>query len=429
MAGRATASYNFAAFYPTLAAQWSPRNLLPPSAFTPMSSIKVWWLCTHGHEWQAPIYSRAKGIGCPHCSGRLSTSSHNLAILYPTLAQEWSPHNPKPPDAYTPKSGAKVWWLCVNGHEWLASIYNRARGSGCPGCSGRSPTRDYNLVMFYPALAQEWSPRNPKPADAYTPKSGAKVWWLCAKGHGWQAIISSRAKGTGCPYCSGRFPSLEYNLATAFPALASEWSPRNKKSPHEFTPKAEVKVLWLCSYGHEWPAYINNRARGSRCPVCVASLFKSTPEVALVNHLVAWLNQQPPALDYAIPGLHWPTGYAVTPDFAVADGPIKFVVEYDGIRFHGSRTRIHTDLAKTRMLANAGFLTIRIREAPLPVLASGCDLVLTPTLIYRDRTLGFPYLITRAQKHIDQVCRHQFGDRAWDRFLRQPGAPTAQLPP
>ena len=31
--------------------------------------------------------------------------------------------------------------------------------------------------------------------------SGIKVWWRCSRGHEWQATISNRNYGTGCPAC------------------------------------------------------------------------------------------------------------------------------------------------------------------------------------------------------------------------------------
>ncbi len=32
--------------------------------------------------------------------------------------------------------------------------------------------------------------------------SKEKYWWICSKGHEWQAIVSSRTKwNTGCPVC------------------------------------------------------------------------------------------------------------------------------------------------------------------------------------------------------------------------------------
>jgi G:T-mismatch repair DNA endonuclease (very short patch repair protein) len=56
---------------PLLASEWhSTKNLpLKPSNVTLGSGKKVWWECLKGHEWQTPVYSRAKdnGHSCPTC--------------------------------------------------------------------------------------------------------------------------------------------------------------------------------------------------------------------------------------------------------------------------------------------------------------------------------------------------------------------------
>lgn len=54
---------------PNLAAQWnySKNGILTPMMVGANSSKKVWWKCDKGHEWQAYVYSRNIGSGCPHC--------------------------------------------------------------------------------------------------------------------------------------------------------------------------------------------------------------------------------------------------------------------------------------------------------------------------------------------------------------------------
>ena len=54
---------------PTLAAEWhyDKNNGLTPMDITPNSHLKVWWRCGQGHEWQAFIYNRNRGNGCPIC--------------------------------------------------------------------------------------------------------------------------------------------------------------------------------------------------------------------------------------------------------------------------------------------------------------------------------------------------------------------------
>ena len=135
--------YNdLATINPKLAREWNyERNGdVKPEDVSTNSNKKVWWKCSKGHEWQAIIANRNKGIGCPYCSGRYAIQGENdLATINPKLASEWNYKkngNLKPED-FTANSGKKVWWKCAKGHEWQATIANRNNGSGCPYCSGR----------------------------------------------------------------------------------------------------------------------------------------------------------------------------------------------------------------------------------------------------------------------------------------------------
>ena len=62
--------------------------------------------------------------------------------------------------------------------------------------------------------------------------------------------------GTGCPYCAGKKPSKEYNLAIKHSILIKEWHPiKNEKlTPYDVTPGSGRKVWWICEKGHEWQA-------------------------------------------------------------------------------------------------------------------------------------------------------------------------------
>ena len=68
---------------------------------------------------------------------------------------------------------------------------SRTAGTGCPYCSGRFATETNNLASKYPELLREWDEQRNSglaPAD-FAPNSSKKVWWRCANGHRWQAII------------------------------------------------------------------------------------------------------------------------------------------------------------------------------------------------------------------------------------------------
>ena len=65
----------------------------------------------------------------------------------------------------------------------------------------------------YPYLVKEWHPtmNGELTPNDYSHGSNYKVWWKCSKGHEYEALIGNRARGTQCPYCSGR-KTLNYYL-------------------------------------------------------------------------------------------------------------------------------------------------------------------------------------------------------------------------
>jgi hypothetical protein len=97
------------------------------------------------------------------------------------------------------------------------------------------------------------------------------VWWKCDKGHEWQATLNNRSKGSGCPYCAGKYAIIgESDLVTVNPKLAGEWNceKNGDLKPEDFMVGSNKKVWWKCSKGHEWQATIKNRNKGSGCPYC-----------------------------------------------------------------------------------------------------------------------------------------------------------------
>ena len=171
-----------------------------------MSKVKVWWRCKSGHVWQACVSNRSRGTGCPFCAGRLATPINSLAATNPNLAAEWhrSLNGSMKPDNVLPKSDRRAWWVCSKGHEWQASVSSRSRGSGCPYCNSKAACLDNCLETVNQHLAMEWHPiknGNLTPGDVL-PGSHKKVWWICSKGHEWQAAIHNRNKGNKCPYCA-----------------------------------------------------------------------------------------------------------------------------------------------------------------------------------------------------------------------------------
>lgn len=178
------------------------------SEYTFRSNKKVWWKCGYGHEWMASVNSRTSGNGCPYCAGKIPVKGENdLETLIPYLAEEFDREKNvgKSANDYSVSSAFMVWWKCSNGHRWQARIADRKRGKGCPYCSGRNPIIEENdLKSVNPQLASEFDEEKNggKKACEYLPRSGKKVWWICSKGHSWQACVYRRSSGAGCPICS-----------------------------------------------------------------------------------------------------------------------------------------------------------------------------------------------------------------------------------
>lgn len=241
----------------------------------PYGSNKLyWWKGSCGHEWEASAKARSAGEKCPICSGaRVVAGINDLKTMCPSLAEEWSTKNKIKPTQVSVGSHKKVLWHGKCGHEWTAVIKNRVRGAGCPYCSHNIVLPGFNdLASRFPKLAAEWSERNyPLRPNMVTAFKNKKVWWKCSLGHEWHTLISTRAGGSQCPYCSGIKLLKGFNdLTTTHPAIAAEWSELNHPLlPDQVNEKSTKNVWWKCRVcGNEWKAVINARVKGVSCPVC-----------------------------------------------------------------------------------------------------------------------------------------------------------------
>jgi predicted methyltransferase len=191
----------------------------------------VWWCCSQGedHEWQTSIVHRIRFPKCPFCNGKKVSSENSLKTRFPEIAKEWhTSKNTISPSEVTKCSGKKVWWQCDKGHEWKATVNDRAgtKKRKCPYCQGRTASIEDNLSTQYPHLVKEWhESKNSSllPSD-FRPKSNTKVWWRCSQNneHEWKTMITSRTDGQGCPFCAGKRTSSSYSLAVVNPTLAKK---------------------------------------------------------------------------------------------------------------------------------------------------------------------------------------------------------------
>lgn len=270
-----------------LTKEWHPtkNGYLRPNMISFSSAKKVWWLGKCGHEWQASVDNRRHGNGCPICAGFQVLEGYNdLATIFPELAKEWclERNGDLLPTQVTRGSRKKVWWICSEGHEYESSVSNRVFGRGCPVCGVRRRgelriknkiAKEGSLAETNQKLSSEWHPtRNGdlKPENV-TRGSDRKVWWKCERGHEYEATISNRSYGKGCPICAGKKIVHGINdLETMNLQLASEWNYKRNQEimPSQVSPNSHKKVWWICDQGHEWEAQIKSRNMGTGCPIC-----------------------------------------------------------------------------------------------------------------------------------------------------------------
>lgn len=277
--------------YPDVAKYFHPTKNkdITPKTISYSSDRKIWWTCDQKHEYEASVLSRTKRQGrCPYCSNKeLLQGFNDLESKYPNVAKEWHPSknigltDGKGNDISTPDKvvfGArrKVWWIGACGHEYEACIHHRTiANSGCPYCDGKKVLQGFNdLATKYPDVAKEWHPvlnGDLKPTDVVA-RGQHKPWWLCPKGHSYQAFLGGRTGGSGCPICDGKQILPGYNdLATVYPHLVHELHPtkNNDTTGTKIFAGGNKKIWWLCENGHDYDATVISRVESQTgCPYC-----------------------------------------------------------------------------------------------------------------------------------------------------------------
>lgn len=218
-----------------------------------------------------------------------------LVAEHPAIAAQWDPELNADLDLARigPGSHKTVFWRCDEEHVWQAQVHSRVAGSGCPQCAGYVPRGRTTFSEHSPDLVAEWHPRNDASPDRFGPGSQRKVWWRCPVGHEYQARISNRSRGTGCPNCARAGRYAPAGLLVDMPELFAQVDPDTAPSDvAELLVNSPTRLGWRCSRGHRWEAKVRHRAiAGSGCPVCARrkrapALPQARPDLAAQWHPV-----------------------------------------------------------------------------------------------------------------------------------------------
>ncbi|NMR30690.1 zinc-ribbon domain-containing protein [Crystallibacter degradans] len=162
----------------------------------------------------------------------------------------------------------------------------------------QQPVRDEghrSLEHLYPDIAAQWDhSRNKMTPAQVTPGSNRQIWWLCDRGHSWEAAPYTRTRGHGCAACKGMKATPENNLAVARPDLMTTWHHKRNRSelglsPSEVLPQANNEVWWTCPRDptHDYTASPAARFRGRGCPYCAGKKVNASNSVAGVHPILA----------------------------------------------------------------------------------------------------------------------------------------------
>lgn len=362
---KVTESYNLEVLYPSVAKTWNCKKNdgLLPCNVAPKSPKKAWWICEYGHDWEAVVYSRtANGNGCPVCSNQKVLAGFNdLATLNPEAAKKWSPNNKLKPTEVTQFTHKKFIWLGDCGHEYEAMVSDISKGRGCPFCAGRQIILGFNdLASQFPEIAKDWHPtKNIKAPQEVAKGSETKAWWICDKGHEYQAWVNVKThQNTGCPYCTNRKVLKGYNdLESASPELAKQLSKKNTLKSDNVLATSYSRVLWECDKGHEWSQRVSVRQRGLDCPECYSRTSKSESLLReALRPMFKNINESHiQKLD--IDGIAYKKQLDIFGE--LKDGR-KIIVEYDGWYWH--KDKIEKDTSESQAMLNNGYIVFRVRE-------------------------------------------------------------------
>ena len=225
------------------------------------------------------------------------------------LLEEWYDPDRTVEEVTRGSSVYKALWRCSAGctkdgeeFTWEATVQSRTRSdrSGCPGCFGRSPTDQNNLLQWCQdngeygrKLIEEWAEPDLGMKDVM-PSSAKKLTWRCSAGctkdgepFMWEATVYNRTCSNrgGCPGCSAGngSPTDQNNLLKWCQdngeygrKLIEEWAEPDL-AMRDVTPGSNKKMWWRCSAGctedgeaFTWEAEVEKRTRSDRtgCPGC-----------------------------------------------------------------------------------------------------------------------------------------------------------------
>ena len=257
---------------PALAAEWdNEKNEFASDNISPKSHYNAFWICHRcGNKWQAPVYARCIGAGCPKCSKVKKFSFPEKLLLFfvrkafPDAISSYKPAflKPKEIDVFIP---SRMIGIEYDGERYHKNTEkDRKKTTLCLD-------RGISLIRI----------REPKCPDidfSTTYKMKSLKDFKGAANFIFQTLnvpieVTDEAIADASIIVSAEVLNLkkENSLAARYPKIAEEWdSVLNGDLTPEYVPcGSNLKVNWICKKGHRFKMVVAKRtSRGTGCPIC-----------------------------------------------------------------------------------------------------------------------------------------------------------------
>ena len=253
---------------PSLAKEWNfeKNNGLTPTDVLPNSNKKVWWRCNKGHEWQATINSRNKGVGCPICNSERKTSFPEYAIEYYLtkygldVIHSYKEHGYEL-DIYIPSRKTAIEY---DGYFWHKNKTKK-------DLEKNLKCQKDGIILY--RIREGLPPLNDSSIDYVVQKGQRDLSQMLQKvlfDITRMYVDVNLERDIVAIENLREHTEKEYSLMLSNPELTKEWDyiKNGNLRPEYVATNSGKKVWWKCSKGHEWQATIDSRNNGRGCPYC-----------------------------------------------------------------------------------------------------------------------------------------------------------------
>ncbi|MDD5902392.1 MAG: zinc-ribbon domain-containing protein [Oscillospiraceae bacterium] len=253
---------------PSLAKEWNfeKNNGLTPTDVLPNSNKKVWWRCNKGHEWQATINSRNKGVGCPICNSERKTSFPEYAIEYYLtkygldVIHSYKEHGYEL-DIYIPSRKTAIEY---DGYFWHMNKTKK-------DLEKNLKCQKDGIILY--RIREGLPPLNDSSIDYVVQKGQRDLSQMLQKvlfDITRMYVDVNLERDIVAIENLREHTEKEYSLMLSNPELTKEWDyiKNGNLRPEYVATNSGKKVWWKCSKGHEWQATIDSRNNGRGCPYC-----------------------------------------------------------------------------------------------------------------------------------------------------------------